>query len=205
MSVSFNESDHARPHDVQVEGEMVRKRAAMLAYQKAYAAKNKDARAAYFTAYRAKNKESKSAYYKEYRAKKKDGWDKAAIAAYQKEYRANNKEALKEYNSMPHAKAAARDKSNRRRARKLGSDGKIDPAIRKWSKAWHILRKVRCYWCEGSFSPKACHEDHIVALKLGGQHKIANMCISCVPCNLRKWAHPIPTWNAMLSSPVLAL
>ena len=239
MSVSFNESDCARPHDVHVEGNMAAKRVyqkeyyaknsdVLAAYQKEYRANNKDKRRAYLANNKeaiaaraqeryAKNKEASLEYQKEYYVNNKEAcaaknkeWrvnNKEAYEAKRKEWVANNKEAiaarLKEYRAKNLEKGRAA--SHRRRVRMMGIDCAIDPAIASWSKAWHMLRRVRCYWCEESFSPKVCHEDHIVAVSIGGQHKIANMCISCAPCNLRKWAHPLPTWNATLSSPVLAL
>ena len=148
-----------------------------------YVSKSKDKRKASYV----NNRPSRLAYSKAYKAKNIE-----LIRAQKKEYRSNNLEK-------------GRASNHRRRARKLGVDGKIDPAIDSWSKAWHGLKKVRCYWCEGSFSPKACHEDHIVALKLGGKHAVDNLCVSCAPCNLSKQARPLSTWNATLSSPVLAL
>ena len=177
-------------------------RDAARAYQKEYLAKNKSATLARAKEYYAKNRDVILAKGKEYEAKNKE-----ARAAHQKAYRAKNRPSIaaKEMEYRAKNPEKGRAKNHRRRVRMMGGDGKIDPAISKWSKAWHALKKVRCYWCEETFSPKACHEDHIVAVSIGGQHEIANMCISCAPCNLRKWAHPIPTWNAMLSSPVLAL
>lgn len=52
-------------------------------------------------------------------------------------------------------------------------------------------RKVRCYYCKCSISGKQVHIDHIVALNLGGQHSIDNLCSSCPSCNLKKGAKPL--------------
>ncbi len=76
-------------------------------------------------------------------------------------------------------------------------------AIQAWTQRWKAKNTVRCYWCQGSFSPKTCHTDHVVALTKGGPHSIENLCVSCKTCNLKKQAKRLESWNLRITQPVL--
>jgi 5-methylcytosine-specific restriction endonuclease McrA len=96
-----------------------------------------------------------------------------------------------------------RQKGQLRRAMVLGATIGNPKTITKWEAAWRSKRRVTCYWCSGTFSPKTCHSDHIHPLAKGGSHAIGNLCISCQPCNSKKHARELGAWNATLNQPVL--
>lgn len=97
----------------------------------------------------------------------------------------------------------SRQRANKRRAVKLKATVGDTRQMAAWEKRWRAKKAVRCYWCRESFSPKDCHVDHIVPLSKGGAHALENLAISCQPCNQRKYAHDLETWNAQLKQPVL--
>lgn len=90
-----------------------------------------------------------------------------------------------------------------RRAMKKGAPIGDTKVILAWQESWKGKRRVRCYWCSKSFSPKDCHTDHVVALANGGKHEVGNLCLSCASCNLSKQARSVEVWNAAISQPVL--
>lgn len=74
----------------------------------------------------------------------------------------------------------------RRRARLLGAplgDRKAHAAYLKWARQ---AKRVPCYWCGENTNPKERHIDHIIPLVRGGADAVANLCVSCVTCNLTK-------------------
>lgn len=91
----------------------------------------------------------------------------------------------------------------RRRARQLGATIGDEKVITRWKKSWRAKSRVLCFWCRGSFSPKACHSDHIMPLSKGGAHSIENLCIACRSCNSSKQAAPLSQWNGRIAEPVL--
>lgn len=97
-----------------------------------------------------------------------------------------------------------REKDRRRRAQKLGrtTESQIR-LILEWERKWRRKKKVTCYWCRIEHPPKECHMDHVVALVKGGSHTIGNVCISCMPCNVRKQAKTLEQWNGHLEQPAL--
>jgi len=97
----------------------------------------------------------------------------------------------------------ANERCRKRRAVKMSVPIGDSRIIEKWVAAWKRKKLVRCYWCEQSFHPKACHTDHILAMELGGPHSIENLCISCASCNCRKNDSPVEKWNRHLTQPVL--
>jgi len=89
------------------------------------------------------------------------------------------------------------------RARKMKAVVGNPALIAEWESAWKKKRRVRCYWCGGSFAPKDCHSDHLKALDLGGAHEVGNLVISCAACNLRKNSLTVEDWNSKIVEPVL--
>lgn len=46
--------------------------------------------------------------------------------------------------------------------------------------------RIKCYWCGLPTKPKGRHIDHVIPLAKGGAHVVANLCVSCPDCNLKK-------------------
>ena len=76
-------------------------------------------------------------------------------------------------------------------------------AITAWMKSIRLKPTVTCYWCLSSFKSSRIHIDHINSLSKGGEHSLANLCVSCPKCNLTKQAKTLKSWNASLEQPVL--
>lgn len=73
-----------------------------------------------------------------------------------------------------------------RRARELGAatgDRKAYAEFVRWSRT---TPRVPCYWCRKNTKPGHRHLDHVIPLSKGGADAVANLCVSCPPCNLRK-------------------
>jgi 5-methylcytosine-specific restriction endonuclease McrA len=75
--------------------------------------------------------------------------------------------------------------------------------IAKWEKSWRTKKFAICYWCSVRVFTKTCHMDHINPLAKGGSHSIENLCISCQPCNNKKCASDLQTWNSRIEQPVM--
>lgn len=60
-------------------------------------------------------------------------------------------------------------------------DGDKPAAIKKWLSA----QKMVCNWC-GVKCENNFHLDHVEPLSRGGLHTVANLCVSCPTCNLKK-------------------
>jgi len=109
-------------------------------------------------------------------------------------------------NSDPVAKANKLEWKRRRRARKLNLLSPEEPRkIARWQRDWLRKRKVHCYWCGDLFKAKLCVVDHIVPLKRGGLHCLANVCISCKRCNGEKHARDPSEFSESLKQPHLKL
>lgn len=75
---------------------------------------------------------------------------------------------------------------NKRRARELGAqvgDRRAYAAFVKWARQ---AVGVPCYWCGTKMRPTDRHLDHIIPLARGGADAVANLCVSCATCNVRK-------------------
>lgn len=127
-----------------------------------------------------------------YRQRKSKYALKNREAIYKKsaEWRDKNREKWREYGA-------------RRRAVKNGTCCKNSKEIIKWESGWRKKRKVRCYWCRAMFSVLKCHTDHVIPIAKGGNHEIANVCISCSHCNHSKCARDLSDWNRSLLQPAL--
>lgn len=121
---------------------------------------------------------------------------RARIAAYQaatrnakreydRKYRATNKEKLAQLKSVWRAENAAllrvvrSSYKARRRATEKGGDST------KTIKEWMVSQAKVCRWCEANCET-GFHIDHVMPLAKGGKHVIANLCIACPTCNIRK-------------------
>ncbi len=91
----------------------------------------------------------------------------------------------------------------KRRAIENGCSISDQRLISAWQKRWLARKRVNCYWCSRSLSPKSCHSDHIIPLAKGGAHSIENLCISCKPCNSGKSASTLDVWNQRIYEPIL--
>ena len=67
-------------------------------------------------------------------------------------------------------------------------------AIKSWWLIVKSTRRTKCYWCQLFIPGKKATQDHIMPIKLGGQHSMSNLCVSCRQCNSAKRAQPARTW-----------
>lgn len=157
-------------------------------------------RAAKIAAWKASNSEKMKVIGKQWR---KDNWP--TLVKKKMQWKRDNPEkvsaiAKKFREAHPDRVQAGKSKY---RARKLGAVVGDPAVILAWESAWKARRRVRCYWCQGLFSPKVCHTDHVIALNARGEHEVGNLCVSCGPCNLKKNDRTVQVWNGLLSEPVL--
>lgn len=74
-------------------------------------------------------------------------------------------------------------------ARRALKSGVLSDPIGVMAAVYVFLRetpRLRCYWCRKLVAIGRRHIDHIVPLAAGGTHTAANLCCSCVTCNLKK-------------------
>jgi 5-methylcytosine-specific restriction endonuclease McrA len=120
-----------------------------------------------YTALRAPEKRAYDAAYRAQNAERLDGIKKA--------WRARNADIVRAIRSTYKA---------RRRKAMEGGDSSAQIA------AWLRQQARVCFWCEADCADKF-HIDHVMPLARGGKHQVANLCIACPRCNLRKNAkHP---------------
>lgn len=156
----------------------------------------------YKTRYRKENREKIAATNAEYRRKNAD----RIRAAGRQYYQANLETIRARYRAKYQSRREAYSfRSRNRRARLKASCDDDTTNIWCWEQRWKARASVRCYWCGEQLPPKRCHSDHITAIANGGRHSIANMCIACSKCNLRKNDAPLQAWNSRIAEPVLAL
>ncbi len=126
---------------------------------------------------------------------------RATIAAYKK---ANNRE-MKRKKAAYRAKYPEKGRADchARRAKVYNAPLGNRKLIADWERKWKAKKRVICYWCKDSFSPKRCQTDHIIPLAEQGPHSVENLCIACGPCNGKKNAKPLSRWNADIQEPVL--
>ena len=156
-------------------------------------------------------------WFKDWKAKNLERYN-----SYQAGYRSRNRVKQSEYNRVWREKNPQRVKAGHlkhyrnnsadykfRSRQRDGVLAKADKptlsAISKWERKWKSKTSVICFWCSQSIIPKDCHSDHIVALSLGGQHKLSNLCVSCSKCNLSKHNKSLEEWNGLIASPVLPM
>lgn len=98
---------------------------------------------------------------------------------------------------------SARQISVRKRARKRGANVGNRQAILEWEATWRASRKVKCFWCERTFSGSECHADHVVPLSRGGDHDVSNLVIACASCNQSKHCVSPEVFNKRSKAPKL--
>jgi len=89
----------------------------------------------------------------------------------------------------------ARLKSAKRRALKRAASVNLK-GIKAFVDGVKAKSSALCYYC-GAVIPtkgRSLHFDHIVPISKGGQHSVANLCVSCAPCNLSKHNKPLSEW-----------
>jgi len=133
----------------------------------------------------ANNKDKYIQKSKEFREKNQE-----KVATWQRNYQQKNsdkiKESQKQWRSTPSGKAARFASESKRRARKMSALINNGSEIKAWAKSWKSLEFVNCHWCGCVITPNECHADHVMPLSKGGAHCVANLVISCQPCNNRK-------------------
>jgi 5-methylcytosine-specific restriction endonuclease McrA len=106
-------------------------------------------------------------------------------AEYDRQYRARDPEKQRWYtqnwNDKNPDKRRAIERNYRDRRRAQTKDGVSTAELSEWTKR----QKKVCYWC-GKKCGKGFHIDHYEPLSKGGRHVLANLVISCGPCNLKK-------------------
>lgn len=124
-----------------------------------------------------KRKASIRAYYLKNRGKRlADG----------KAYREKNRHQFTQWMADWRKANPEKDRENRRASqsrRRAGGKGASPTEM----KAWAAQQQKICHWC-GARCEENYHVDHYEPLARGGRHEIANLVISCPPCNLRKSA-----------------
>ena len=91
----------------------------------------------------------------------------------------------------------------KRRALKRGAPIGDLEALAAWEHSVRSKKYVICYWCMTRISGVSCNLDHIVPLSKGGAHAVENLCVSCQPCNSRKYNSLPQDWNKRLPQPRL--
>lgn len=132
-----------------------------------------------------------------YREKKRDGLitdeQKARKREYDRRYRSENADRLdaikakwRQENSELIRAVRHTYKAKRRAQEKAGDSSR---AIAEWLSSQELV----CRWCKMGCADRY-HIDHIIPLARGGQHVVANLCIACPSCNLRKNAKLPEEW-----------
>jgi len=122
-----------------------------------------------------------------------------------RKYREQNKNKIQDFMRKWAKKNADKVRFHHamRRAQKRKAPIREAKQIAAWDKEWKSRGFVKCYWCLKVFLPDECHPDHIIPLANGGEHSLLNLCISCIPCNIRKKAKSLSKWNTEIEQPVL--
>lgn len=113
--------------------------------------------------------------------------------AYDRQWKEKNldrhKEAKRRWieENIEYARYLGRTRSAIRRARKLGN---AEPITVSEQREWEDSQPKVCAYC-GIDCARNYHVDHITPLSKGGAHQIANLAISCPPCNLSKGARDL--------------
>jgi len=126
---------------------------------------------------------------------------RAAHRDYNVVYRTTHREEQHAYDAAYYARhtEAARAKSHRRRARKLGNGGAhtaTDILLQVRSQT-DKKGKLRCWWC-GKPIKGGYHVDHVIPLARGGGNGAENLCIACPSCNRSKGNKLPQEWSGRL-------
>lgn len=165
--------------------------------QNTYYHNNKDRVSEINKASRERRKESvstaKKAHYElakhtpEFKARQRAYIDstKAEKKAYDAEFRAKNAARLNEQKRewVAENKELSSEMKRSNKAKRRSAELAGDPTSEIM--AWRLAATKVCSWC-GMGCQDKYHVDHVMPLSRGGSHRIANLCISCPSCNLRK-------------------
>lgn len=77
-------------------------------------------------------------------------------------------------------------KDRRRRSRVVAATAGDRRALAAELRRLKKTPDLPCHWCHKPTTPARRHIDHIVPLRRGGAHAIANLCVACPPCNQQK-------------------
>lgn len=76
----------------------------------------------------------------------------------------------------------------KRRAAKRGAPRGDRAAYCAYLEKVKTTPAMKCYWCGKRTRPATRHVDHIVPIARGGADDVANLCVACSCCNLKKHA-----------------
>lgn len=122
----------------------------------------------------------KKAYDAEYAARNRDRIV-ARVRAYNEKTKEARSRKAKEWAAANPEIRRAIAKNYKARRRSQEHSGDSTAAIM----AWECAAPKVCHWC-GARCVENYHIDHYQPLAKGGRHEVANLVISCPPCNLRK-------------------
>ena len=111
---------------------------------------------------------------------------KDAKAEYDRVYSAaRSKEIVRRVREWRKANPSARKAQKmKRRALKLGSA--VEPLPSNYEEGLYEAQHGLCYYCGGNLEETGYHRDHMTPLTREGAHSLANLCLSCPTCNLKK-------------------
>lgn len=78
------------------------------------------------------------------------------------------------------------------------ADDFIPRSVRQWDQVRAQLLADAdwlCTYCDTPLTWKSSHIDHAIPRCQGGTNHLANLHISCAPCNLRKGGRNVPEWS----------
>lgn len=168
-----------------------------------FRAKKVEAASAWYAA----NKAKKQAYDKQYAAKNRQRRRETGLAYYHRhpekyrEWVRNHPENTRRY-ARKWAKKSGYAAAKRRRARIAGLS--IDKTADAFYRFVRSRKSIPCYYCGRSVSGKKAHIDHVIAVSKQGNHASDNLCASCPSCNQKKSAR-LPSEITFLPQPLLNL
>ena len=122
---------------------------------------------------------------------------KEQISANEKRYRDANREHIAPrrqiYRDAHKEQKAAwqRDNPDKRAASKakrraLKHGGMVEPLPSNYERGLYEAQHGLCFYCGGILEKAGHHRDHMTPLVREGSHSLANLCLACPTCNLRK-------------------
>ena len=142
-----------------------------------------------FRAYRTANADIIRERKRRYREKHKE-----AIRKYLKGYYKANAEAFREYkrNYRKQHPEIHRAQYKLRRARIKSNGGQF---TRQELRDMRVTQNGICFYCQRQHEPNALHVDHVIPIRQGGRHEVANIVLACWICNLEKGGRRPEQWH----------